>query len=256
MDKLIEIMKRLRAECPWDKVQTHETLKPYLIEEAYELIEAIEEAEPSKIKEELGDLLLQIVFHAELSSERGEFDMNDVVNGICEKMISRHPHVFGAERFETAEEVVGQWEERKREEGKFRDSILHGVPAHMPSLLRAHRIQSRASKVGFDWQDKAGVLKKLEEEMLEFRRAVESGSKSDAEEELGDILFSLVNVSRFTGVNPEDALRSSISKFIRRFRHLEMKAAEAGLHLKDMTLSEMDRLWDEAKQKDNTRSEE
>jgi len=247
-DELVSIMTQLRANCPWDKKQTHDTLKPYLIEEAYELIEAIEASEDEAIREELGDLLLQIAFHAELGRERGAFDISDVISGISKKMVHRHPHVFGDKTFETAEEVVGQWEERKKEEGKKRESILEGIPREMPSLLRAHRLQSRASKVGFDWERIEDVIAKLDEELHEFHDALERKSQTDVEDELGDIFFALVNLSRFVGVNPEDALRKTISKFVKRFRHIEMRAAEAGRELRDMTLEEMDTLWNEAKE--------
>jgi tetrapyrrole methylase family protein/MazG family protein len=247
-DELVSIMTRLRQNCPWDKKQTHETLKPYLVEEAYELLEAIEASDDEAIREELGDLLLQIVFHAELGRERGAFDIADVAGGISKKMVHRHPHVFGETKYETAEEVVGQWEERKKEEGKKRESILEGIPREMPSLLRAHRLQSRASKVGFDWQKVDDVIAKLDEELHEFRDALKNKGQVEVEDELGDIFFALVNVSRFVGVNPEDALRKTISKFIKRFRHIEMRASQDSRELRDMTLEEMDRLWDEAKQ--------
>ncbi|HMK60872.1 MAG TPA: nucleoside triphosphate pyrophosphohydrolase [Dissulfurispiraceae bacterium] len=247
--KLVDIMVRLRSEngCPWDKVQTGETLKPYLIEETYELIEAIDEKDPAKIKEELGDLLLQIVFHAQIAKDRGEFDIYDVIEKINDKMISRHPHVFGDAKFHTPEEVTRQWQERKKEEGKLKESALEGVPKELPSLLRAHRLQSRAAKVGFDWSNIGDVFKKLDEELNEFREAIEKKDNKGIEDELGDIFFVLVNISRFVGVNAEEALRKTISKFISRFRYIEMKAAGRGCRLADMTLEEMDALWDEAK---------
>lgn len=250
-DALIEIMEKLRSEdgCPWDREQTRASLTKYLIEETYEVVEAIDEDAPEKIKEELGDLLFQIVFHCQIAKERGEFDLGDVIAKISEKMVSRHPHVFGGAKFETSEEVVRQWEERKKEEGKNRESILEGVPREMPSLLRAHRIQSRASKAGFDWDHVDGALAKLEEELHEFRVAIKNKEQKEIEDELGDVFFSLVNVSRFVGVNPEDALRKTISKFISRFRYIEMKAADKGVPLSDMTLEEMDSLWDEAKKR-------
>jgi tetrapyrrole methylase family protein/MazG family protein len=247
-EKLVEIMSTLRRRCPWDRKQDHTSLKPFLVEETYELLEAVEAGSDEQMQEELGDLLLQIVFHAELARERGAFDITDVIEGISDKMVSRHPHVFGDASYETAEEVVGQWEERKREEGKLRKSILDGVPGSMPSLLRAHRVQSRASRAGFDWERTEDVVRKLEEELAEFREALASRSEERVEDELGDIFFSLVNVSRFVGVNPEDALRKTISKFISRFRHIEVTAADRGLNLRDMTLEEMDALWDEAKE--------
>jgi tetrapyrrole methylase family protein/MazG family protein len=246
-DELVAIMTRLRSGCPWDRKQSHDSLKPYLIEEAYELLEAIEAGDDSAMREELGDLLLQIVFHAELGRERGAFDISDVVSGISKKMVHRHPHVFGDKTYETAEEVVGQWEERKKEEGKKRESILEGIPREMPSLLRAHRLQSRASKVGFDWQRIEDVIAKLNEELHEFHEALRKKSQDEVENELGDIFFALVNLSRFVGVNPEDALRKTISKFVKRFRHIEMRAAEEGRELRDMSLEEMDALWNEAK---------
>ncbi len=251
--ELLSIMQRLRSEkgCPWDKKQTRETLKPYIIEEAYELIEALEENAPEKIKEELGDLLFQIVFQCQIAKENHEFDMSDVIEKIGTKMISRHPHVFGDAECRTPEEVIEQWEILKKQEGKLRDSILEGVPAAMSSLLRAHRLQKRAAQVGFDWEKVEDVLKKVDEEMNELKEALKSGKREDMEDELGDIFFMLVNLSRFMKVNPEDAHRKTISKFIRRFRYIEMKAAEQDRELSDMTLEEMDSLWDEAKGKES-----
>ena len=246
-EDFVEIMARLREGCPWDKKQTHESLRPYLVEETYELLEALDSRGDEAVREELGDLLLQIVFHARLAQERGAFDMNDVVESISQKMVSRHPHVFGDENYETPEEVVGQWEERKKEEGKMRDSLLDGVPRTMPALLRAARLQSRAARAGFDWSQVDGALDKLEEEFEEFRAALKTKKTSEIEDELGDVFFSLVNISRFVGVNPEDALRGTISKFIKRFRHMEMRAADSGREFRDMSLEEMDGLWDEAK---------
>lgn len=248
-ERLIEIMASLRGEkgCPWDKEQTRESLKPFLIEETYEVLEAIDEKDPEKIKEELGDLLFQIIFHSRIAEEKGEFNIHDVIRKISDKMIARHPHVFGEERFETSEEVLRQWEERKKEEGKIRESILEGIPKELPSLLRAQRIQARAARVGFDWERVEDVLKKLDEEIKEFKEALDKREQTAIEDELGDIFFVLVNISRFVGVNPEDALRKTISKFISRFRYIEMKAVEAGKSLSDMTLEEMDSLWEEAK---------
>lgn len=241
-------MRRLRKGCPWDRKQTRDSLKPFLLEETYEVLEAIEEGRPQNIKEELGDLLFQILFHAEIARERGEFDIGDVIESIGEKMRYRHPHVFGeGAELETPEQVVEQWEEKKKEEGKLRKSLLEGIPSAMPSLLRAHRLQARAARAGFDWERVEDVMDKLEEELGEFREALAKKDQEEIEDELGDIFFVLVNVSRFVGVNPEDALRRTISKFIRRFRHIEMKAEEAGRELAEMTLEEMDALWDEAK---------
>ena len=249
--QLLNIMEKLRGDggCPWDKEQTRESLKPFILEEAYELIEAIESGDPEKMKEELGDLLFQIVFQCQVAKERKEFEISDVIEKITKKMITRHPHVFGEAEYRTSAEVIVQWEEQKKLEGKRRESILEGVPEALPSLLRAHRLQNRAASVGFDWDKVGDALKKLDEELKEFKKALETKEKNEIGEELGDILFMLVNVSRFIGVNPEDALRKTIAKFISRFRYIEMKAADNGRKLSDMTLSEMDKLWEEAKDK-------
>jgi len=251
-EKLVGIMTALRGEkgCPWDKEQTRESLRPFLVEETYEVLEAIDEGNPEKIREELGDLLFQIIFHCQIAKERNEFDIKDVVRTISGKMIGRHPHVFGGETYETSEEVLKQWEERKKEEGKSRESILEGIPRELPSLLRAHRIQARASRVGFDWRQVEEVIGKLDEELKEFREALERKDQQEIEDELGDVFFALVNISRFVGINPEDALRKTISKFISRFRYIETKAAEARKSLSGMSLEEMDALWDEAKGKE------
>jgi len=249
LHNLLDIMEKLRSEqgCPWDRVQTRESLKPYIIEEAYELIEAIEENDPDKIKEELGDLLFQIVFQCQLASENREFSMADVIQGVGSKMVARHPHVFGNAECETPDAVLRQWEVLKKREGKRRESILDGVPRALSSLLRAHRLQKRVAQIGFDWENVEDVLKKVDEEILELKEAMKSGNKEAIEDELGDVLFMLVNLSRFIGVNPEDAHRRTISKFIHRFRYIEMKAAEQGRQISDMSLAEMDRLWEEAK---------
>lgn len=252
LQKLLAIMEKLRSDkgCPWDKKQTRESLKPYIIEEAYELIEAIEEDDTEKIKEELGDLLFQIIFQCQIARENKEFEMSDVLEKIVKKMIIRHPHVFGDTKCKTPEEVVEQWDVFKKKEGKLRNSVLEGVPKSMPSLLRAYRLQKRAAKVGFDWEKVEDVLKKVDEEINELKNAIKSGRQQETEDELGDIIFMLVNLSRFIGVNPEDAHRKTISKFIHRFRYIEMKAAEQGRKISDMTIEEMDKLWDEAKEKE------
>jgi len=251
LKKLIDIMAALRSEngCPWDREQTRDSLKPFLVEETYEVLEALDEGNPEKIKEELGDLLFQIVFHCQLAKENKEFDISDVIEKISHKMIKRHPHVFGKTKFKSKEHFRKYWEEEKQREGKKRKSILEGVPKAIPSLLRAHKLQKRAARVGFDWEKTTDVLKKLEEELKEFKSALKKKKQSEIEDELGDIFFMLVNISRFVGVNPEDALRKTISKFISRFRYIEMQAAEKKKSLSDMTLKEMDRLWDEAKSK-------
>jgi nucleoside triphosphate diphosphatase len=251
LERLIEIVATLRGEkgCPWDREQTRESLKSYLVEETYELLDAIDEGDPEKIREELGDLLFQMLFHCQIAKERGEFDAYDVIAGIESKMIRRHPHVFGGAGSVTKEEVIAQWEEIKREEGKTRESILDGIPRELPSLIKAHRVQSRASRVGFDWARTEDVIAKLDEEIAEFRAALARRDQKEMEDEIGDILFSLVNISRFVAVNPDDALRKTITKFIYRFRYIELKAAESGRMPSEMTLEEMDALWNEAKEK-------
>jgi len=250
---LVALMARLRSPdgCPWDRKQTPESLKPFLIEECYEVIDALDEEAPAKVKEELGDLLFQIVFHARIAEERGQFAVNDVITTIHEKMIRRHPHVFGDVKADTAKEVLANWEEIKKKEKGYEDrkSILEGVPRHLPSLLRAHSLQERAARVGFDWSRLDEALPKLDEEIAEFKEALNTKDAAGIEEELGDIFFMLVNISRFLGVNPEDALRKTISKFIHRFRHIEEQAADAGKSLNEMTLDEMESLWQEAKGK-------
>ncbi len=249
IDELVQIMVALRGEkgCPWDKEQTRESLKPFIIEEAYEVLDAIDESSPDEVKEELGDLLFQIVFQCQIAEEKGEFGLKDVIDGIAKKMISRHPHVFGGSDIRTSEEVLVKWDEHKKREGKQKESILEGIPRTLPALLRAKKLQDRAAKVGFDWDKIDDVLSKLDEEVAEFKEAVKSRKEAPIEDELGDILFMIVNISRFIGVNPEDALRKTISKFISRFRYIEMAAAEKGQKLSDMSLAEMDELWDEAK---------
>src|SRR3990172_6465355 len=248
-DRLVEIMARLRGEqgCPWDRKQTKDSLKPYLIEEAYEVLEALEEKDPLKLKEELGALLYQILFHAQISKEEGEFDIEDILTAGSEKMVRRHPHVFGDKKAEDADEVLRQWEAIKKiEKGEERKSILEGVPPHLPALLRAHQLQARAARVGFDWEHADQVFSKVIEEMKEFEEAFRAKDRRGMEDELGDLLFALVNIGRFIEVNPEDALRKSISRFISRFRHI---------------VEEMEMLWQEAKEierseKQEVRSEE
>lgn len=251
IERLIYIMAALRSEngCPWDREQTRDSLKPFLLEETYEVLEALDEDAPEKLKEELGDLLFQIIFHCQIAKEKNEFDISDVIETISDKMINRHPHVFAKARYKSKEELYTHWEEEKKREGKKRKSVLEGVPKALPSLLRAHKLQKMASRVGFDWEKTEDAFEKLEEELREFRHALKKKRQSEIEDELGDIFFMLVNISRFVGVNPEDALRKTISKFISRFRYIEMKAADKGKPLSDMTLKEMDALWDEAKRR-------
>jgi tetrapyrrole methylase family protein / MazG family protein len=251
--RLVELMATLRGPggCPWDRKQTPESLKPFLVEECYEVIDAIEEGAPAKVRDELGDLLFQIIFHARIAEEAGQFAINDVITAIHEKMTRRHPHVFGDDKLSTDKEVLSNWEEIKRKEKGHADrkSILEGVPKELPSLLRAHRLQERAARVGFDWAHLNEALPKLDEEIAEFKESLPSEDAGKIEEELGDVFFTLVNISRFLGVNPEDALRKTISKFIHRFRYIEEHAEQAGRSLNAMTLDEMEALWQEAKNK-------
>ncbi|MEF9476100.1 MAG: nucleoside triphosphate pyrophosphohydrolase [Candidatus Mariimomonas ferrooxydans] len=244
-------METLRGPrgCPWDKEQTRETLKPFLVEELYELLEALDEDDPEKIKEELGDLLFQIVFHCHLSGEKGEFDIRDVVNNISDKMVRRHPHVFGKADLKTSEDVLMHWEEHKKKEGKERESVLDGVPRALPALYRAQRLQDKASRIGFDWENIEDVFRKLDEELNELKTALGEKDQRAIEGEMGDIFFVLVRISNFVGVTPEDALRKTISKFINRFKHIELRASEQGRYLPDMTLEDMDILWEESKKK-------
>jgi len=250
---LVKLIAKLRGPdgCPWDRKQTSESLKPFLVEECYEVIEALDQGTPSKVKEELGDLLFQIVFHARIAEEHGDFTMLDVIRSNIEKMTRRHPHVFGTARLSTDKEVLANWEDIKKKEKGYeeRKSILEGVPKHLPSLLRAHSLQERAARVGFDWSHIDEALPKLDEEITEFKESLRSKDVASIEEELGDIFFMLVNIARFLGVNPEEALRKTISKFIRRFRYIEEHAAVEGKSLNDMTLEEMEALWQESKEK-------
>ncbi len=254
--ELIDIMELLRSEkgCPWDREQTHESLKKYLIEETYEVLEAIDLNDKNKLSEELGDLLLQIVFHAEIGKEASTFDINDVISGICRKMISRHPHVFGEAKADTPDEVVNNWEAiKKKEKGlKSQTNVLKDVPSNLPALMRSYKIQQKAAQVGFDWDNIHDVFKKIEEEMIEFKEAYESKDAGKVQDELGDVFFSLVNLSRFLKVQPELALTGTINKFINRFEFIEQEAAKNNKKLEEMSLSEMDVLWNKAKLKGAT----
>ncbi|MGB9792526.1 MAG: nucleoside triphosphate pyrophosphohydrolase [Thermacetogeniaceae bacterium] len=254
LDPLVEVMQRLLGPggCPWDRQQTHASLKKYLIEETYEVIDAIDEGNMHKLCEELGDLLLQVVFHAVLAQNRGDFTVVDVVEGIVEKLKRRHPHVFGEIRVKDASEVLRNWEDIKRGERKGgekgeRSSLMEGIPRSLPSLLMAQKVQGKAALVGFDWPDASGAASKLEEEWREVKAAWERGDSDALRRELGDFLFAAVNVCRLLKVNAEDALREAVEKFIGRFRYMEKRAAELGVELKNLSLSELDALWDEAK---------
>jgi len=245
-EKLLNIMDELREKCPWDKKQTFESIRHLTIEETYELSEAILENSPNEIKKELGDLLLHIVFYAKIGSETNHFDIEDVINGINEKLINRHPHIFSDTVVKDAEEVKENWENIKMKEGK--KSVLSGVPLSLPALVKAYRIQDKAKGIGFDWEKPNQVWEKVEEEMNELLTEIKNNAPAEKiENEFGDLLFALINYARFIGVNPEDALERTNKKFIKRFIYLEEKAKKMGKSLKNMTLDEMDVFWNEAK---------
>jgi XTP/dITP diphosphohydrolase len=243
--RLLEIMDELREKCPWDKAQTIESLRHLTIEETYELADAIIEKDTTAIRKELGDLLLHIVFYAKIASETGDFDMADVIDGICEKLVFRHPHVFGNLSVSDQEEVKTNWEKLKIAEGN--KSVLSGVPNSLPAMVKSHRIQDKARSVGFDWDERMQVWSKIEEELVELKAEIEQMATDNIEAEFGDLLFSIVNAARLYGVDPEAALERTNKKFIKRFNYLEAKATELGKSLTSMTLPEMDEIWEEAK---------
>ena len=251
-EKLIEIMARLRGPegCPWDREQTHASLKEYLLEETYETIEAIDSGDMDELCAELGDLMLQIAFHAQLAKERGDFEIHDSLNSINEKLLRRHPHVFGEAEVACAEEVAHQWDRIKMDEKGFesRASILDGVPKTLPALARAMEISKRAARAGFEWPSLDAVFAKIEEEVGELKDEIHQRDTTRIAEEIGDLLFTIVNVARWTKVDPEDALRTMIERFASRFVQIEQAAHAAGRSLEDLTLEEMDAVWDRAKQ--------
>jgi len=244
-DRLLTIMDELREQCPWDKKQTMETLRHLTIEETYELGDAILDNDLQEVKKELGDVLLHIVFYAKIGSETNDFDIADVCNNICEKLISRHPHIYGDIKVADEEEVKRNWENLKLKEGK--KSVLEGVPKSLPALVKASRIQDKVAGVGFDWEEPQQVFEKLQEELGELQHEVNENNQEKIEAEFGDVLFSMINYARFLKVNPENALERTNKKFIKRFQYLEGKAKEMNKALKDMTLAEMDVFWNEAK---------
>ena len=243
--RLLNIMDDLRAQCPWDKKQTMQSLRHLTIEETYELGDAILDNNLQEVKKELGDLLLHIVFYAKIGSETGDFDIADVANGVCEKLIIRHPHIYGDVKVDDEEDVKRNWEKIKLKEGN--KSVLGGVPKSLPALVKASRIQDKAAGVGFDWDNIDDVFAKVKEEIEELHAEVKAQKHTAIEAEFGDVLFSLINYARFLKVNPEDALERTNKKFIARFQYLERKAAESGKSLRDMTLAEMETYWQEAK---------
>jgi|TARA_B110000902_G_scaffold27670_2_gene29983 XTP/dITP diphosphohydrolase len=244
-DRLLTIMDELREQCPWDQKQTMESLRPLTIEETYELGDAILEADSNEIKGELGDLLLHIVFYAKIGSETKDFDISDVINGICEKLIHRHPHIYSDVKVKDEAEVKQNWENLKLKEGKT--SVLQGVPNSLPALVKASRIQEKVAGVGFDWEHSDQVWEKVEEEIGELKEEIKNLNQDAIEDEFGDVLFSLINYARFLNINPENALERTNKKFIKRFQYLENKAKGLQKSLSEMTLAEMDVYWEEAK---------
>ncbi len=259
IERLVEIIRILRVECPWDRVQTHESLRQGMLEEAYEVVEAINNKDADNLREELGDVLLQIVFHANLAEEAQKFDLKDVINEECEKMIRRHPHVFLQETrnnsAKSIDKVLEKWENIKVKEKQEESytSRLERVPKALPALTRAFKVQKRAADVGFDWDDVSEAFLKVDEERAELMQQYEEAptSRQRLEEELGDLLFSCVNVARFLGVDPESALNYTVNKFVRRFSYIEKEALAAGKNLEDMSLAEMDKLWEEVKKSEH-----
>jgi tetrapyrrole methylase family protein/MazG family protein len=251
IERLLEVMRRLRAPdgCPWDREQTNESLKSDLIEEAYEVIDAIESGNVSHLEEELGDLLLQVVFHSQICEENGQFEFSDVANAIVDKLERRHPHVFGEIQVSGSGEVLQNWDAIKKAEkgGDKPASIVSGIPKHLPALQKAHQIQKRAARAGFDWAHIDDVFDKLHEEIEEVKEAISRNHEEDIRAELGDLLFSVVNVSRFLGHNPEELLNHNVKKFVRRFQKVEEKVHATGREFKEFTLDELDDFWDAAK---------
>lgn len=247
IDELVQVMDKLLSPegCPWDREQTHESLTRYLIEESYEVIEAIDERDMNKLREELGDLLLQVVFHAALAEREKSFTLEDVIHTVSQKMINRHPHVFGEMDLNTSEEVLQNWEGFKKKEGK--KTLLEGIPKFLPALLRAYKLQEKARRVGFDWPDVSGAVDKLQEEVSEFLTAAQNAEPVEMESEMGDIIFAVVNIARMSGIEPEQALQRSNDKFVRRFEYIESSILAEGESLEEAGLEKMDELWEKAK---------
>lgn len=255
-NELLTIMKRLRGPggCPWDAEQTHESLTRYLLEETYEVIEAIEGHSPEHLKEELGDLLLQPVFHAAIAEEAGSFTMSDIIDTLCDKLIRRHPHVFGDMQIADSAAQIENWEQiKKSEKGDERKSALSGVPPHLPALLKAQKVTEKAARVGFDWEHVDQVMAKVMEELHEFEEAMVARDNDQMEAELGDLLFAIVNLGRFLSINPEEALRKTINRFQTRFEYVEESLHGQGRRMNDTPLEEMDQLWEEAKKIEKNR---
>lgn len=245
--ELLEILDRLRVECPWDREQTNESLRTLTIEETYELADAIVKNDPTLIKKELGDLLLHIVFYAKIGEENQQFDIADVIDSLNEKLIYRHPHIFGDTKVKDADDVLSNWEKLKLKEKDGNKSVLAGVPPMLPAMIKANRIQDKARGVGFDWEQREQVWDKVQEELRELNHEIMSGNTDGMEDEFGDLFFSLINAARLYNINPENALERTNRKFIQRFNYLEAKTIQQGRDLKSMSLAEMDEIWDEAK---------
>lgn len=245
--RLLDILDELRVKCPWDRKQTNESLRPNTIEETMELADAIMGEDDDKIRKELGDVLLHIVFYAKIGDEKNKFDIADVCDALCEKLVYRHPHVFGDEKADTAAQVLKNWELIKMSEKDGNKMVLSGVPRSLPSLIKAERVQEKAANVGFDWQQREDVWDKVKEELNEVEAELRSNDEADREKEFGDLFFSLVNAARLYGVRPDNALERTNRKFIARFNYIEQKANEQGRHVNELTLAEMDELWNEAK---------
>lgn len=247
LGRVIDTLDILRIKCPWDAKQTNESLRPNTIEEVYELCDALIKEDNANIRKELGDVLLHVLFYAKIGEEKGAFDIADVCDALNTKLIYRHPHVFGTTEVSGTDDVLRNWEELKLKEKGGNKTVLSGVPVALPAMIKAERITEKAANVGFDWERREDVWAKVKEEMAEFEQAAAGGEAMDMEAEMGDLLFAVVNAARLYGVNPENALERTNAKFIRRFNHIERRAAEMGRPLKELTLAEMDALWDEAK---------
>ncbi|WP_448787379.1 nucleoside triphosphate pyrophosphohydrolase [Bacteroides graminisolvens] len=245
--RLLDILDELRVKCPWDRKQTNESLRPNTIEETYELCDALMRDDKNEICKELGDVLLHVIFYAKIGSEKGDYDIKDVCDKLCDKLIYRHPHVFGEEKSETVGQVLDNWEQLKLKEKDGNKSVLSGVPAALPSLIKAYRMQDKARHVGFDWEKKEQVWDKVKEEFSELQVEIANLDKDKAEAEFGDLLFSVINAARLYGINPDNALERTNQKFLRRFNYLEEHTLKKGLQLREMSLEEMDVIWDEAK---------
>ena len=249
-ERVLDVMETLREKCPWDRKQTFDSLRCNTIEEAHELADAIQQLDMPNIKKELGDVLLHILFYALMAQEKDEFDIADVCNALCDKLIFRHPHVYGEVNADTPDAVLQNWEQIKLKEKEGNKSVLSGVPAGLPALIKAHRIQDKARNVGFDWEEREQVWDKVREEIAEFKAEVAVADADKMEAEFGDLMFSIINAARLYKINPENALERTNKKFIRRFNYLEEKTIKQGRNLKDMTLAEMDEIWNEAKRQE------